>query len=440
MATELTPVSFIAKWQRASLSERAACQEHFIDLCRLLGHPTPAEVDPSGDFFTFERGVEKSEGGNGWADVWKRNYFGWEYKGKHRDLSAAYRQLQLYRESLENPPLLVTCDLDRFEIHTNFTGTPKRVYVFSLDGLPDPSNLEVLRALFTNPEALKPTQTTEEITVEAATAFAELIDAWRNRGVDPNVAAHFAMRLMFCMFAEDIGLLPNRIFRTTIEGARAEPTRLSQRLRSLFDCMATGGDFGPVEIPWFNGGLFQPDEPVIDLAPNEIEKVIRFNAYDWASVEPSVFGTLFERTLDPAKRSQIGAHYTGRDDILTLLEPVLMAPLRREWAEVQAKCDALWEDMEGSASARSTKARKEHDRLLRGFFAGLWSDCPRSGFSTPPAARGTFSMWRSTCCWTWRSRSSPMRLGTAPRCCRRFDRPNSTASRSTPTRPNWPRS
>ena len=369
MSQHVTPQLLIAKWKRADLAERAASQEHFIDLCRMLGHPTPAEADPTGEFFTFERGAEKAEGGNGWADVWKRNFFGWEYKGKHKDLKAAYRQLQLYRESLDNPPLLVVCDLDRIEVHTNFTGSAKRVYAFDLDSLPLPENLDVLRKLFTNPEALKPAQTTEQITVEAARTFAGIVDGWRSRGVDAHVAAHFAMKLMFCMFAEDIELLPERIFRTTIEGAKKDPSRLGSRLQGLFDAMAVGGDFGPVTIPWFNGGLFKESEAVIDLTAEDIDQLARLNSYDWSDVEPSIFGTLFERTLDPAKRSQIGAHYTSREDIVTLLEPVLMAPLRREWQAVKERCDVLTPQLANKSKA--AKARKELDKILRDFVERL---------------------------------------------------------------------
>ena len=149
----MTPQQFIAKWQRVNLSERSACQQHFLDLCELLGQPKPAEADPEGTWYTFEKGVQKTEGGQGWADVWMRDHFGWEYKGKHKDLKAAYSQLLLYREALENPPLLVVCDMDRFEVHTNFTGTAKRVYAFDLAGLAEPENLDVLRKLFTEPEA-----------------------------------------------------------------------------------------------------------------------------------------------------------------------------------------------------------------------------------------------------------------------------------------------
>ena len=104
-----------------TLSERSACQQHFLDLCELLGQPKPAEVDPDGTWYTFEKGVQTSEDKKGWADVWMRDHFAWEYKGKHKDLKAAYQQLQLYREALENPPLMVVCDMDRFEVHTNFT-------------------------------------------------------------------------------------------------------------------------------------------------------------------------------------------------------------------------------------------------------------------------------------------------------------------------------
>lgn len=89
----LSPQEFAAKWGRASLRERQAVQEHFIDLCRLIGHPTPAEDDPAGERFTFEAGATKTGGGQGWADVWKRGCFAWEYKGKDADLDKAYRQL-----------------------------------------------------------------------------------------------------------------------------------------------------------------------------------------------------------------------------------------------------------------------------------------------------------------------------------------------------------
>ncbi|MCD4749964.1 MAG: hypothetical protein K8R59_11370, partial [Thermoanaerobaculales bacterium] len=131
MAISLT--EFVAKWRRATLSERSASQQHFLDLCELFDHAKPAAADPTGESFTFERGAPKHDGGGGWADVWKKGYFGWEYKRRHKDLDVAYGQLLKYREALENPPLLVVCDMDRFVIHTNFTNTPTQVYEITLE-------------------------------------------------------------------------------------------------------------------------------------------------------------------------------------------------------------------------------------------------------------------------------------------------------------------
>ena len=98
----MTPAEFIAKWRQVELRERQAAQSHFADLCALVGHATPTDADPLGEFFCYEKGAEKHGGGDGWADVWKRGSFGWEYKGKHKDLDAAYDQLLLYREALES--------------------------------------------------------------------------------------------------------------------------------------------------------------------------------------------------------------------------------------------------------------------------------------------------------------------------------------------------
>ena len=328
-------------------------------MCELLGQPKPAEADPEGTWYTFEKGVQTTEGGKGWADVWMRGHFGWEYKGKHKDLKAAYEQLLLYREALENPPLLIVCDMDRFEVHTNFTGTAKQVHAFDLAGLAAPANLDVLRRVFTDPDSLKPGITSEAITVEAAQRFAKLAAGMREKGIEPLRAAHFLMKLMFCMFGENTGLLPPGLFRKLLDTAKANSAMLPRLLQTLFAAMAHGGTFGSDVIAWFNGGLFA-DADVIPLTQAEINTLANIATYDWASVEPSIFGTLFERTLDPAKRSQIGAHYTSRRDIETLLAPVLLAPLRREWAEVKRRCEEeLWPKVVKVRRPRSGRGQRQ---------------------------------------------------------------------------------
>jgi hypothetical protein len=295
----VTPHTFIAKWQAVELSERSACQQHFLDLCELLGQRKPADADPTGDWYCFEKGINKTDGGQGWADVWMKDHFGWEYKGKHKDLKAAYNQLLNYREDLDNPPLLVVCDLDRFEVHTNFTGTAKRVHAFDLAGLAEPKNLEVLRRVFTGPESLKPGLTTRSVTEQAGAKFELVAESMRLRGFPDEQISHFLMKLMFCMFAEDIELLPSKIFSRSLAAAKSDPSKLGKTLRALFEAMAHGGLSGADEILYFNGGLFA-DATVLETTPDDIKALIAAADFDWSNVEPHIFGTL----LGAAARSE----------------------------------------------------------------------------------------------------------------------------------------
>ena len=109
----ITIADFVNRWKiaAASGSERANYQQHFLDLCDLLGQPKPVHEDPAHQSYTFERHVQKAGGGKGFADVWKRGFFAWEYKAADRNLDVAYRQTNEYRDALDNPPLFVVSDL-----------------------------------------------------------------------------------------------------------------------------------------------------------------------------------------------------------------------------------------------------------------------------------------------------------------------------------------
>jgi type II restriction/modification system DNA methylase subunit YeeA len=346
---------FVSKWRKVELTESSASQQHFLDLCEVFDHPKPAQDDPSGERFTFERGADKHGGGKGWADVWKRDFFGWEYKGKHKDLNAAYDQLLRYREALENPPLLVVCDMDRFVIHTNFTATVGKTYEISLDDLDTPRSIEILRNVFHDPEKLRPDKTSEAITRQVAERLAEVAQGLRKRGLDSTEVARFLDRIVFCLFAEDVGLLPLKLFSRLVEKSR-DPRHFSKLIGQLFDAMAEGGDFGIETIRHFNGNLFT-DSPVLELTDYEIRNVQAAARLDWSAVDPSIFGTLFERGLDPDTRAQLGAQYTSRADIETLIEPVVMEPLRREWAETRAKIENLLATAKTKRDYRDARAR-----------------------------------------------------------------------------------
>lgn len=361
----MTGAAFIAKWRRVKLTERAASQQHFLDLCALVGHPTPAEADPQGTSFTFERGALKNGGGNGWADVWKRGHFGWEYKGKHKNLDEAYAQLLKYRESLDNPPLLVVSDMDRIIIRTNFTNTPTEKYEVPLKDLAQPAMLDLLRAVFHDPERLRPGRTTQAITQEAAQKITDIAQGLRTRGFAPQVVARFLDRIVFSMFAEDVGLLPDHLFSRIVQKSKRDPRRFGQLIGQLFEVMASGGDFGADTIRYFNGDLFA-DVEVLPLNDTELATINDVAGVDWSAIDPSILGTLFERALDPAKRAQLGAHYTSRDDIETIVDPVVLVPLRQEW-------DATRQRVEETLRRRPLRAadHKAAERSIRQFLERL---------------------------------------------------------------------
>ena len=353
----MTPGDFIAKWRASELKERSAAQEHFIDLCRLLGEPTPAEADPAGDSYCFERGARKDGGGDGWADVWKRGCFAWEYRGRRADLDAAFNQLRQYALALENPPLLIVSDMVRFRIRTNWTNSVSKTHELTLDDLADGATRDKLKWAMSDPERLRPGETRQTVTERAAATFAELAQLLRDRGHDPQAVAHFVNRLVFCMFAEDVGLLPDSMFTRMLERTRRDPEKFADYASRLFGAMATGGDVGFEPVARFNGGLFD-DDTALPLDREGIETALRAAALDWSEIDPSIFGTLFERGLDPDKRSQLGAHYTDRDKIMRIIEPVIVRPLLSEW-------DAEKEKIAG-AVAKEDKVRPVRRRRRKG--------------------------------------------------------------------------
>jgi len=367
MTTQLTPEAFVAKWRGNTSTERQVYQQHFLDLCALVDHPTPAAVDATNQFFTFEAGAAKLSGGQGWADVWYKGHFAIEYKGPDKSLARAYEQLLQYRESLQNPPLLVTGNTQEFFIHTNFTNSVKRVVQVTLDDLLTPQGLQHIRNLFYNPEAFRPEQTAAQVTEEAAARFARLADHLRKWGHAPHAIAHYLIRLLFCLFAEDIDLLPRALFTRLVENGRRNPAHFNRQVRQLFQAMADGGGFGEHQLRYFNGGLFD-DDAVLDMDGDGVSILHAITALDWAAIEPAIFGTLFTRSLDPAQRAKLGAQYTSKEDILLIVEPVLLTPLRREWEQVRQRAQELVQKRDSAATrGAATRADNELRTLLLGF-------------------------------------------------------------------------
>lgn len=345
----MQPQEFAAKWRDLAprLTERAAYQEHWRDLCALLGERGPTDAgDP--DNYAFEKHVKKAgTGETGFADVFRRGHFIAEYKGHGKSLGKALQQALLYARELDNPPLLIVSDLNVIEIHTNFTGSSPRTLRITLDDIErdasvggDLTALQVLRAAFRDPGRLDPRQLRERVTQDATAQIGQVAQALAARGTAPIPAAHFLMRVVFAMFAEDVGLLERGLLTRVLRRAREHPDRSQGYFQELFTAMQGGGEFWGTDVRHFNGGLFD-DGAALPITQGDADRLLQAATLDWAEVEPAIFGTLFEQSLDAATRSKRGAHYTSVPDILRVTDPVVMQPLRREWAKVKADAEVL---------------------------------------------------------------------------------------------------
>ncbi len=339
----MTPPQFIAKWRDVEFGEKQASQEMFLDLCALVGHPTPVAYG-SPDAFTFEKWVP-----GGFADAYLEDRFGWEFKGSDDQLPGAFNQLLRYQVYLKTPPLLIVSSFRRIQIRTNFPGMETVLHEIPILELEQPRQLTKLRNAFFAPDEFRPNRSVEDVTRETAELFRDIVADMERHTDDPERLARYLNRIVFCLYAEDAGLLPDNVLADILTANRQRPDLSNRAIANLFEQMAGGGLFGPHEIAHFNGDLFRPDEPV-ELSPNAVQRLGEAVSKNWRNIEPSIFGTLFERALDASQRARLGAHYTSADDIMLVINPVVMDPLEREWDAARQEIEEL---LEGPVSSEA---------------------------------------------------------------------------------------
>lgn len=357
--------TFLARWQKAGGTERANYQLFLTELCSLLGLPLP---EPAGDdtrdnAYVFERRVVINQpdgsSNNGFIDLYKRGSFVLEAKqtGKTLDSSGwdkamlkAHNQADQYARALPaeegRPPFILVVDVGRnIELYAEFsrsgaTYTPypdARSHRIRLEDLRKEEVRERLSAVWLDPLSLDPARRSAKVTREIADQLAKLAKSLEAAGHSPQLVSSFLMRALFTMFAEDVGLLPERGFTELLQRLKNKPDTFAPMLEHLWQTMNSGG-FSPIlesTLLKFNGGLFA-EASAIALDRDQMELLLKASEADWRYVEPAIFGTLLERALNPRERHKLGAHYTPRAYVERLVLPTVIEPLRAEWKEVQA--------------------------------------------------------------------------------------------------------
>jgi hypothetical protein len=391
----MTLDEFIARWLKSGASERANKDLFLTELCDQLAtdHPDVATGDAETDRYVFEADAVKRNAGKansvGKMDLYKEGCFifeakqGSDVKAKKRgtarrdspmwaqEMNAAYGQALGYAQTLENPPVfLIACDIGHsFDLYSCFDGsrvwrpfpTPQTSRFF-LNELGD--HLDTLKAVWTEPKSLDPSLHAAKVTREVAAHLAGLAKSLEKDGLVGERIATFLMRCLFTMFAEDVGLLPDKLFQRALkEHWLPHPASFPGGLRELWRAMNEGSQFGFVgKLLKFNGGLFK-EQDVLPLQHEHLKLLLEAAECDWSQVEPSIFGTLLERALDPKERHRLGAHYTPRAYVERLVRPTIEEPLREEWATVQLEVRALLKaDPPKSAKTADQKQKDQQKR------------------------------------------------------------------------------
>jgi len=389
--------TFTAKWSASGAAERANKDAFLLDLCDLLGvpRPDPATGDPERNRYTFERDAlivdEGEKRSIGKMDLYKEACFVLEAKqgsdegskkvGSARRhtgswiiaMQSAEGQARNYARSLPAPPpFLVVCDIGHcFDLFAAFDGStayrpfpdPQHNRIFLADlG----KHLDLFRALFTDPLSLDPARRSAAVTREVATHLATLAKELHAAKHDPEQVARFLMRCLFTMFAEDVGLLPERLFTEHLEKEWIpHPDTFAADVESLWQGMNRGGYiFGIGQLLRFNGGLFAAPSGLL-LTKAHLTLLLEAAKCNWADVEPAIFGTLLERALDPVERHQLGAHFTPRAYVERLVKPTIEEPMRDDWNAVRAEALTILKEGKGEKSVEKAigVVRDFHHRL-----------------------------------------------------------------------------
>jgi hypothetical protein len=392
-ATPEQITAFIARWQNSGAAERANYQMFLSELCDIIGvpRPDPTSPDPAKNLYVFDRAITRTHldgtTTTNYIDLYKARHFVNETKqglsadatpeelakptatktghGKRgslafdKALERAYHQARGYITALPadegRPPFLIVCDVGHtIDLYAEFTGTGGQYERFPDPvshriTLPDLHRSEIrdrLRQVWLDPHSLDPSKFAAKVTRDIAGRLAVLARSLETDGHDPQIIAGFLQRCLFTMFAEDVGLLPEDGFKTLLARVRESPRGFPVMVTALWKEMATGTSFSTLllkEIACFNGGLFE-NTSALPLSAAQLEMLTDAAATDWSGVEPSIFGTLLVRALNPRERHKLGAEFTPRSYVERLIRPTIIGPLRDEWDAVRVAAATLHEE------------------------------------------------------------------------------------------------
>ncbi len=318
---------FVATWQDYAGTEKSEAQTFLNQLFACYGGDRRALGAKFEDFRTTA----------GFMDLHWPGICIVEMKAPSRDLSVAQKQVERYwRESsdmeagVKAARYVVICNFRQFEIWEPGAFPNRPVASFDLADLPD--RYDALGFLAGPSVEASFTEHYRELTKEAAKVVAQVFHSLADRSAaPPDEMQRFVLQSVWCMFAEDLGLLDGYPFQVTLNEVRSQPERSAAEIGFLFRVLNQKTNHNRkgrlAGTRYVNGELFaEPAEVELDRA--EIDLMLQATSFDWRRVNPTIFGSLLEGVLGHDRRWELGAHYTHEVDIMKIVTPTIIRPWR----------------------------------------------------------------------------------------------------------------
>lgn len=254
-----------------------------------------------------------------------------EMKSRGERLEKHYEQIFNYWVTLvpNRPRYAVLCNFEEFWVYDFDQQIDEPMDKIALNALKD----RISAFSFLLPEPKEPifSNNRVEVTKDAANRVASVFNMVIERKEDRECAQRFILQCVIAMFSEDIGLLPENLFASLLEESRKGGSSYDL-LGGLFSQMnkktpAKAGKYRAV--PYFNGGIFSKVEP-IELNKKELDALIQAANENWSKVNPAIFGTIFQNSMDQCRRHSTGAYYTSEADIYKIISPTIAQPLKEK--------------------------------------------------------------------------------------------------------------
>ena len=333
-------LTFSRTWADAS-NEDAQAKAFWIDFFEIFGITNKRVA-------SFELNVKKLGDRQGFVDLFWPGMLLVEHKSRGKNLDLAFQQALDYFPGLPErdlPQIIIVCDFARFRVHHLVSGETTE---FAL------ADLHAHTALFGFIAGYKVQVIREQdpINVRAAERMGRLHDALKANQYDGHALEVLLVRLLFCLFADDTGIVqPAQSFRAFIEERTApDGGDLGPRLIQIFQVLNTPEDKRSraldeqlAKFPYINGKLFDECLPMPDFTAAMREMLLDACALDWSAISPAIFGSLFQSIMDTTARRNLGAHYTSEENILKLIGPLFLDALQAEFLKVKHQRNRLLE-------------------------------------------------------------------------------------------------